>query len=186
MALNNGNIGWQLIVVVATLAATSIAVKTSFEKTASSAEKKESNNQKAETVQADGTPQSAPDTNSEPKQGVKAMAVSSKSQTTGGSVIHANVKDFEEKALEVEGRVLVDFHADWCGPCRMLAPVLEELARDEPRARIVKVDVDKNAKLAAQYRIQSIPSLIVFENGKPVDQQVGVPSEKQLRKMLDL
>ncbi len=103
-----------------------------------------------------------------------------------GSLDHANDTNFQQKVLDAEGRVLVDFYADWCGPCRMLTPVLEELAREEPGVQIVKVDVDNAPKLAAQFRIESIPALIVFENGKPVGRQLGVVSKAQLRSMLGL
>jgi thioredoxin 1 len=101
-----------------------------------------------------------------------------------GAVQHANDSDFQQKVLNVQGRVLVDFYADWCGPCRMLAPLLEELAREDPEARIVKINVDHSPNLAAQYGIESIPTLIVFENGRPVRQQVGVADKAQLRSML--
>ena len=103
-----------------------------------------------------------------------------------GAVEHANDGDFQHKVLNVQGRVLVDFYADWCGPCRMLAPLLEELAREEPEARIVKVNVDHSPNLAAQYGIESIPTLIVFENGRPVRQQLGVASKSQLLSLLGL
>ncbi|MGM0489006.1 MAG: thioredoxin, partial [Planctomycetota bacterium] len=160
MRVKRGSIGWQPVVIVATVAAAAIGVKATFEKPSSS----ETRHQQ---VRADGVHESASDVKRETKKGENAMSSSSNPQVAGGSVIHAAEKDFEEKVLDAEGRVLVDFYADWCGPCRMLAPVLEELARDAPEARIVKVDVDQNAKLAAQYRIQSIPAIIVFENGRP-------------------
>ena len=102
-----------------------------------------------------------------------------------GAVDHANDTNFEEKVLRAPGRVLVDFYADWCGPCRMIAPALEELVREEPRAHIVKVNVDHSPRLAAQFGIDSIPALLVFESGRPVRHQ-QVLSKAQMRSLLGL
>ena len=80
--------------------------------------------------------------------------------------------------------MLVDFYADWCRPCQALAPVLEELARETRDAKIVKVNVDESPQLAAAYRISSIPSLIVFKDGKPTAVHQGLASKKQLKWLL--
>ncbi len=101
-----------------------------------------------------------------------------------GKVHHANDANFAELVLNSDVPVLVDFYADWCGPCRMIAPVLEELARESTNAKIVKVNVDHSPQLAARYGIDSIPSLKVFEDGKVVDEQVGLVNKAQLKKML--
>ncbi len=116
-------------------------------------------------------------------EGDMEMAESAK---TYGSVDHANDADFQAKVIDAEGPVLVDFYADWCGPCRMIAPALVELAREEPAARIIKVNVDDSPNVAAHYRIESIPALMVFENGQPVKRQLGVMTKDQLRNMLGL
>ena len=110
----------------------------------------------------------------------------STSANSHGTVDFANDTNFQQKVLDVEGRVLVDFYADWCGPCRMIAPVLNELASEEPSARIVKVNVDDSPKLAVHFKIESIPALIVFENGQPISRQLGVVDKSQLRTMLGL
>jgi len=102
-----------------------------------------------------------------------------------GEVIHAGEADFDQQVLAADGPVLVDFYADWCGPCRMIAPVLEELARETPAARIVKVNVDENPRLASRYGISSIPSLLVFKNGEIVSQQVGLVGKAQLKALLE-
>jgi thioredoxin 1 len=88
--------------------------------------------------------------------------------------------------LEAKGPVLVDFYADWCGPCRRLGPVLEEIAADAEGVHIVKVDVDKCPGLASQYNVNSIPTLKVFRDGAVTDQLVGLANRQQLRKLLKL
>jgi thioredoxin 1 len=82
--------------------------------------------------------------------------------------------------------VLVDFYADWCGPCQMLAPVLEELARETPSAKIVKVNVDQSRQLATRYGINAIPSVMVFREGKMVSRYTGLADKAQLQKMLNM
>ena len=77
--------------------------------------------------------------------------------------------------------VLVDFHATWCGPCHTQAPILKEVSANmKGKARIIKIDVDKNQPLAQQYQVRSIPTLILFKNGEPVWRQAGVATKEQL------
>ena len=81
--------------------------------------------------------------------------------------------------------VIVDFHAVWCAPCKMQAPVLQELAKElGDKIKVLKIDVDQNQEIAGQYKIQSVPTLIVFRNGKPVWRQSGVVGKNQLLKIL--
>ena len=103
-----------------------------------------------------------------------------------GKVLHADEANFAELVLNSEVPVLVDFYADWCGPCRMVAPVLEELAKEATDAKIVKVNVDHSPQLAARYGISSIPSLKVFEEGEVVDEHVGLANKGRLKKMLGI
>ena len=99
-------------------------------------------------------------------------------------VQHANEANFLDIVLKSDVPVLVDFYADWCGPCQRLAPVLEELAAETPCARIVKVNVDQSPSLATEYGVNSIPSLKVFKNGAVTDQLVGLASKSQLQSLL--
>ena len=93
---------------------------------------------------------------------------------------------FETDVLKSGQPVLVDFWAEWCGPCKMIARTVEELAGDYAgRATVAKVDVDANQDIAARYGISSIPSLLVFRNGQVVDRVVGVQSKKTLAAKLD-
>ena len=91
---------------------------------------------------------------------------------------HVNNRD-EFNELIKEGTVLVDFFATWCGPCKMLSPVLEEVS-EESNVLIVKVDVDEAGPLAAQYGIQAVPSLMLFKNGQRVDVRMGYQNKNQL------
>lgn len=100
------------------------------------------------------------------------------------AIVKVTDADFDSKAES--GVQLVDFWATWCGPCKMIAPVLEELAADyEGKADILKLDVDENPSTAAKYEVMSIPTLIVFKDGQPVDKVVGFQPKENLAEVLD-
>ncbi|HDG3952811.1 TPA: thioredoxin [Staphylococcus aureus] len=100
------------------------------------------------------------------------------------AIVKVTDADFDSKVES--GVQLVDFWATWCGPCKMIAPVLEELAADyEGKADILKLDVDENPSTAAKYEVMSIPTLIVFKDGQPVDKVVGFQPKENLDEVLD-
>jgi thioredoxin 1 len=97
-----------------------------------------------------------------------------------------NDGNFEEEVVKAEGVVFVDFWASWCMPCKMMAPIVENLARQyEGKAKICKLNVDEGQKTAATYGIRSIPTVIIFKDGKQVEQSVGVLPEEEFGKKLD-
>lgn len=90
-----------------------------------------------------------------------------------------NAKEFDEEIKE--GKVLVDFYATWCGPCKMLAPIVEKVVNEHPEVKLLRIDVDKNEELSARYNIVSIPTLIYFKDGKVANGNVGyIPEDKVL------
>jgi thioredoxin 1 len=97
-----------------------------------------------------------------------------------------NVSDQSFKAeVESEGTVLVDFWAPWCGPCKMIAPVLEELNTELSGLKIAKLNVDDNPESASRFGVMSIPTLIVFKNGEPVDKVIGFQSKDALKNVVN-
>lgn len=95
-------------------------------------------------------------------------------------------QDFDKVVLESDLPVLVDFWADWCGPCKIVAPIVEQIAEDyDGRVVVAKLDVDANPLAASTYGVRSIPTLIFFKDGKPVDQIIGAASKAVLKEHLD-
>ena len=101
------------------------------------------------------------------------------------AIVHVTTKDFEQQVLQAQLPVLVDFWAEWCGPCRMLAPILEEVAAEqEGKAIIAKVNMDEEMDLAARFGIASIPTMLVFKNGQLVKRTVGLQPKAAVEALL--
>ncbi len=102
-------------------------------------------------------------------------------------IIHLNSTNFKSEVLKSDLPVLVDFWADWCGPCHRLTPILEDLAREvEGKAKIAKLDVDAEEAIADEYRIMSMPTLVVFDKGEIKDTMIGLKSKDALKSALGL
>jgi thioredoxin 1 len=103
-----------------------------------------------------------------------------------GNLIVATESNFNDEVLRAPTPVLVDFWAEWCGPCKMIAPVLDELANEyDGKVKIAKVNIDEHQNLAAQFRITAIPTLLLFKNGQVLEQMVGAKSKRDLKASLD-
>lgn len=100
------------------------------------------------------------------------------------AVLHLTTDNFNTEVLESDKPVLVDFWATWCGPCQMVGPIVEEIGQEITDAKICKVDVDDQPELARQYRVMSIPTLMVFKDGQAVKREVGARSKGEILEML--
>lgn len=100
------------------------------------------------------------------------------------AVLHLTKDNFNTEVLESDKPVLVDFWATWCGPCQMVGPIVEEIGQEITDAKICKVDVDDQPELARQYRVMSIPTLMVFKDGQAVKREVGARSKGEILEML--
>lgn len=98
--------------------------------------------------------------------------------------IKLTVDNFETEVLKSDKPVLVDFFADWCGPCQMLAPVLEEIAKENTNIKVGKINVDEEGELAMKYKVSSIPYLALFKNGAIVNQMVGFGGKEKVLEMI--
>lgn len=98
--------------------------------------------------------------------------------------ILSSAEDFKEKVLDSNEPILVDFFATWCGPCQMLAPIIDELSHEVGETRVFKLDVDQLPEIAGQYGVMSIPTIKVFKNGKIIQESVGVRNKQEILKMI--
>lgn len=106
--------------------------------------------------------------------------------TSDGKPIHVTDETFDSEVLQATRPVITDFWAEWCGPCKMIAPILEDLAEEyEDELMVAKLDVDSNPNTAMRYGVQSIPTLILFKNGQEVERLVGAMSKERLLSQLE-
>ncbi|MDD3368493.1 MAG: thioredoxin [Lachnospiraceae bacterium] len=99
-------------------------------------------------------------------------------------MMHIKKENFEQEVLQAQGKVLVDFWASWCGPCKMLMPVVEQFAKENDKIKVVKINVDEEEELAQRYQVMTIPTLVVIENGKEVKRSVGVISKNAIAELV--
>ena len=100
------------------------------------------------------------------------------------SVLEVTTQTFQQEVLNSEKTVLIDFYADWCGPCKMLSPVVEEVAQENTDIKVVKINVDNAQEIAIKYQIMSIPTLVVVKGGNEVTRSVGVISKTEMLEMI--
>lgn len=113
-------------------------------------------------------------------------------QTKSNNIKEENMKvleimsnQFEEEVLKSDKTVLVDFYADWCGPCKMLSPIIDEIANENNHLKVCRINIDANQDLAVQYQVMSIPTLVAIKNGKEINRAVGVLPKKDILEMLN-
>jgi thioredoxin 1 len=103
-----------------------------------------------------------------------------------GNIVYADDDNFDQEVLKSNVPVLVDFWAEWCAPCRMIAPMVEEISNEyNGKAKIVKFDIDKGPKVPSQYAVTSIPTLVLFKNGQPMDKLVGAVPKSKIKGIID-
>ena len=100
------------------------------------------------------------------------------------SAIHINKNNFHDEVLNSDRKVLLDFWAPWCGPCRMVVPIIEEIAKERPDIKVGKINVDEEPELASRFGVMSIPTLVVMENGKILEQALGARPKDSILSML--
>ncbi len=100
------------------------------------------------------------------------------------SVLNITKNNFQQEVMESDKPVLLDFWASWCGPCRMVSPIVDEIAEETPAIKVGKVNVDEQRELAAQFNVMSIPTLVVIKDGKIANQMLGARSKQEIIEML--
>lgn len=99
-------------------------------------------------------------------------------------VLKVTSENFEEEVLKSDKTVLIDFYADWCGPCKMLSPIIDDVAKENENIKVVKIDVDTAQDLAIEYQVMSIPTVVVIKDGQELNRSVGVVSKSEILEMV--
>ena len=121
------------------------------------------------------------------RQNENKLQESQSSENKGGKkmeVLEVTSKNFEQEVLKSEKTVLIDFYATWCGPCKMLSPIVEEIAEENEDIKVVKIDIDKEQDIAVEYEIMSIPTLVVIKDGQEVNRSVGVIGKSDILELV--
>nr|WP_294494497.1 thioredoxin [uncultured Mediterraneibacter sp.] len=100
------------------------------------------------------------------------------------AVVKLTTDNFDQEVLQAGQTVLVDFYADWCGPCKMMGPVVEEIAGEEPDVKVCKINIDEEMEVAQKYGVMSIPTFIAFKNGEVTGKQVGSVAKSRLQELI--
>ena len=119
-----------------------------------------------------------------PKQSGESNILNKNKEEEDMNVIKVNDSNFEQEVLKSNIPVLVDFYADWCGPCKMLSPTVDEIASENDDVKVVKVNVDESQNTAIKYQVMSIPTLVVIKNGNEVNRSVGVVDKEDILNMI--
>ena len=101
------------------------------------------------------------------------------------AIVNITNANFKEEVLDSDKKVLVDFWAPWCGPCRMVSPIVDEIAEENSAIKVAKINIDEQPQLASQYGVMSIPTLLVFENGDVIEKAVGARNKSFILQMLE-
>lgn len=97
------------------------------------------------------------------------------------AIVKGTKENFKTEVLDAQGVVVVDFGANWCGPCKSLLPILDEVVAEDPNKKIVKIDIDEQEELAKEYKIMSVPTLLVFKNGQVIDKSIGLIQKDEVK-----
>lgn len=100
------------------------------------------------------------------------------------AVVKLTAENFEQEVLKSDKPVLVDFYADWCGPCKMMAPVIEQISNEETEIKVGKINIDENIEIAQKYKVMSIPMFIAFKNGEVVAKTLGAQPKEEVLKLV--
>ncbi len=112
------------------------------------------------------------------------LLVGCASNDVGGAVVYVNEDNFEAEVIQSDKLVLLDFYAEWCGPCKVMSPILEEIAAENPDIKVCKIDVDEEPELSARFNIEAMPTFIVIKDGEVVRRVLGARSKEDMLELL--